>query len=229
MPRPIVDLKGFRDGLHLIIDPAAPIEQIEPALEKRMVNLGEFLAGTAVSIDIGSRSLKNEELDRLKTLLDKKYGLEVKRIIDQFNRGAYRRENPRIAGAPAVHKEEHVSTDQQLPQEEEQTRFIRHTLRSGQTERFWAGNIVILGDVNPGAEVTAAGDIIVLGTLRGVAHAGALGETSSVIIALNLVPTQLRIGQFITRPPNSKQRPRGKVEIVRVKSERIIVEEFRGL
>jgi septum site-determining protein MinC len=89
--------------------------------------------------------------------------------------------------------------------------------------------MIVLGDVNPGAEVIATGDIIVLGVLRGVAHAGALGDASSVIIALNLVPTQLRIGHFITRPPSGRQHARQKAEIARVSEEAIIVEEYSGL
>ena len=108
----------------------------------------------------------------------------------------------------------------------EETRFIRHTLRSGQIERALEGNMVILGDVNPGAEVVAAGDIIVLGTLRGVAHAGALGNTSSVIFALNLLPTQLRIGRFITRAPAEQQRQHQRAEVARVLEDAIIVEEY---
>ena len=244
MSHPIVELKGYRDGLRLIIDPDAPMEQVEVAIGERMANLGDSLAGTTMNIDIGSRTLSADEVNRLKKLLHDTYGLEVKRIMDESDRAngsvANRAnqsvedlmdqaaDNLRIMGAPALHQEEHTINDFFSPEIEE-TRIIRHTLRSGQVERFLEGNIVILGDVNPGAEVTAAGDIIVLGSLRGVAHAGALGNTSSVIIALNLLPTQLRIGRFITRPPSSGQRPRRKVEIAHVKEDAIVVEEFKGL
>ncbi|MFW6237732.1 MAG: septum site-determining protein MinC [Halanaerobiales bacterium] len=79
----------------------------------------------------------------------------------------------------------------------------RGTIRSGQ-ELKYPTNIVIIGDVNPGAEVTAAGDIIVLGRLRGVVHAGAGGREGSQVIALKLCPTQLRIAGFISRPPDKE-------------------------
>ena len=229
MSRPIVELKGYRDGLRLIIDPAAPIEEIESLIRVRMENLGDSLAGITMNIDVGSRSLSGKELDRLRTLLHETYGLEVKQIIDESNSGPQPKDNRRIISAPALHQDEHVVNNSALTQREE-TVLIRNTLRSGQVERFLEGNIVILGDVNPGAEITAAGDIIVLGTLRGIAHAGALGNTSSVIIALNLMPTQLRIGRFITRPPSGKQKSQEKAEIARVTGENvIIVEEFNGL
>ena len=60
---------------------------------------------------------------------------------------------------------------------------------------------MVLGDVNPGAEIVAGGDIIIFGALRGIAHAGASGNEDSVVVALQLQPTQLRISQYIARAP----------------------------
>ncbi len=220
---PTVELKGFRDGMRLIIDPEASMQQIEQAIVERMASLGDSLSGLTMNIDLGSRSLNDEELVRLKKLLSENYGLEVKQIIGDSQDELNRTESAQIAGVPALHSEEHVYN--QLAQINEETRFIRHTLRSGQIERALEGNMVILGDVNPGAEVVAAGDIIVLGTLRGVAHAGALGNISSIIFALNLLPTQLRIGRFITRAP-AEQQQHQRAEIARVLEDAIIVEEY---
>ena len=221
---PTVELKGFRDGMRLIIDSEASIEQIEQAIVERMINLGDSLSGLTMNMDLGSRSLNDEELIRLKKFLNDNYGLEVKQIIGDAQDDPRRNEAPQIAGVPALHGEERVYN--QLTPINEETRFIRHTLRSGQIERALEGNMVILGDVNPGAEVVAAGDIIVLGTLRGVAHAGALGNTASVIFALNLLPTQLRIGRFITRAPAEQKRRHQRAEIARVLEDAIIVEEY---
>lgn len=221
--RPTVELKGFRDGMRLIIDPEASMEQIEQAIVERMANLGNSLSGLTMNMDLGSRSLNDEELVRLKNVLNEDYGLEVKQIIGDSYDEPKAAIEPQITGVPALHGEEHVYN--QLASAHEETRFIRHTLRSGQVERALEGNMVILGDVNPGAEVVAAGDIIVLGTLRGVAHAGALGNTSSIIFSLNLLPTQLRIGRFITRPP-AEQHPHQRAEIARVEEDAIIVEDF---
>ncbi len=76
------------------------------------------------------------------------------------------------------------------------TLYHRGTLRGGQTLHHM-GNIVVLGDVNPGAELVATGDIVVFGALRGVAHAGAQGDESARVVALELAPTQLRIATLI--------------------------------
>ena len=221
--RPTVELKGFRDGMRLIIDPEASMEEIEQAITQRMASLGDSLSGLTMNIDLGSRSLDDEELIHLKQLLNENYGLEVKQIIGDSQDEPKRTEEPKIAGVPALHSEERVYD--QLSQLNEETRFVRHTLRSGQIERALEGNMVILGDVNPGAEVVAAGDIIVLGALRGVAHAGALGNTTSIIFALNLLPTQLRIGRFITRAP-AEQLQHQRAEIARVLEDAIVVEEY---
>ena len=223
IPRPIVELKGFRDGLHLIIDPQANIEEIIPRIEKRMEKLGDSLAGTGVTINLGGESMDSQELSRLERLLQDTYRLEIKQLIGKSDDIPRTQENSPIAGAPALHKATPQSSEYILPVEEEKTLFIRQTLRSGQVERFLEGNVVILGDLNPGAEVIAARDIIV----RGIAHAGALGDITSVIIALSLVPTQLRIARFISRPP-SNQRPQGdKVEFARIRGNAaVVVEEF---
>ena len=221
--QPTVELKGFRDGMRLIISPEASMEQIEQAIVERMENLGDSLSGLTMNMDLGSRSLNDEELVHLKKLLNENYGLEVKQIIGDAQDEPDRTEAPQIAGVPAIHGQEQVYNH--LPPINEETRFIRQTLRSGQIERALEGNMVILGDVNPGAEVVAAGDIIVLGALRGVAHAGALGNASSVIFALNLLPTQLRIGRFITRAP-AEQHQRQRAEIARVVEDAIVVEEY---
>ncbi|MGD0475220.1 MAG: septum site-determining protein MinC [Candidatus Velthaea sp.] len=76
------------------------------------------------------------------------------------------------------------------------TLYHRGTLRGGQTLHN-LGNIVIIGDVNPGAELIASGDILVFGSLRGVVHAGAQGDLSARVVALELAPTQLRIATMI--------------------------------
>jgi septum site-determining protein MinC len=225
--RPIIELKGYHDGLYLIIDPVAPMKQIVPAIEERMTNLGDSLAGMSLDIDVGNRPLSEQQLGRLRTILHGSYGLEINRIINASGRSSQVAERPPISSAPALRLEERLRYDNFLA-EKEKTQLIRNTLRSGQVERFLEGNVVILGDVNPGAEVTAAGDIVVVGTLRGIAHAGALGNVSSVVVALNLIPTQLRIGRFITRPPAEKQRSRSRPEIARIKGEDIIVEQYDG-
>jgi septum formation inhibitor MinC len=103
-------------------------------------------------------------------------------------------------------------------------KVVYGTLRSGQKLET-PYSLIIIGDVNPGADVTAGGDIIVLGSLRGTAHASAYDEDSfdHVIVALQMQPMQLRIGSVISR--GSDEVVSG-VEIARIENRRIIVEQF---
>ena len=78
--------------------------------------------------------------------------------------------------------------------------YLETTLRSGMEIRH-PGTVVILGDLNPGSMVVADGDILVWGRLRGVAHAGAKGNTGCLIMALQMEPTQLRIADYLARAP----------------------------
>jgi septum site-determining protein MinC len=109
-------------------------------------------------------------------------------------------------------------------EEDANAKIVFGTLRSGQ--RFETPfSLIVVGDVNPGADLIAGGDIIVLGSLRGTAHASAYDDDSfdHVIIALRMQPMQLRIGSVISR--GSDEQVKG-AEIARIENRRIIVEPF---
>jgi septum site-determining protein MinC len=102
--------------------------------------------------------------------------------------------------------------------------LIRRTLRSGRTVHS-AGHVVVIGDVNPGAEIIAAGDVIIWGRLRGNVHAGSEGDEKAMVCALDMIPNQLRIaGYIVTSPAEKRHKPRPEVALVR--SNQIIVEAW---
>ncbi len=103
------------------------------------------------------------------------------------------------------------------------TLYHRGTLRGGQALHN-LGNLVVIGDVNPGAELVASGDIVVFGALRGVAHAGAQGDRAARVIALELAPTQLRIATLIATS-DAGTKARGP-EHASIADERIVVVPF---
>lgn len=109
-------------------------------------------------------------------------------------------------------------------------RIINATLRSGQRVES-DHSIIVRGDVNSGAEVIAGGDIIILGTLRGIAHAGAFDDTGGgrSIVALSLQPTQLRIGSLISRGKSDgvgTEAGQG-IEVARIEGNIIVVEPYQ--
>lgn len=107
--------------------------------------------------------------------------------------------------------------------------LINKSLRSGQRVKF-DGNIIIQGDVNPGAEVIAEGNVIVLGTLWGVVHAGANGNNNATILAFQLRPTQIRISDHFTRPPDGvREKVVFSPEIACIRNDLVIIEEYEPI
>ncbi len=103
--------------------------------------------------------------------------------------------------------------------------FHQGTLRSG--EHLEApGDLLLLGDVNPGAKISAGGDVMVWGRLRGVAHAGKPSNSDARIVALELRPLQLRIAEKIARGPQEKTEP-GLAEEALLSSDQIIIQPAR--
>jgi septum site-determining protein MinC len=97
-----------------------------------------------------------------------------------------------------------VSEPNAPPTPEVTTLYHVGTVRGGQSLHH-VGNLIVVGDVNPGSELVASGDILVFGSLRGVAHAGAQGDASSRVYALELAATQLRIATFIAADDTGKK------------------------
>lgn len=105
-----------------------------------------------------------------------------------------------------------------------QTLYHVGTLRGGQSLAH-PGHVVVVGDVNPGAEIVAAGDIVVFGALRGVAHAGAQGDASARVYALQLAPTQLRIATCIAVDEGDRGSQPIQPERACVENDRIVIRE----
>lgn len=180
--------------------------------------MNRSLAGASVQIDLKSPTLKEAEIERLSSKLQETYNLTV-RGVEVADEPA----PPPIAAAPTTHVISQT-TEPRPPREGEPSQIIPHTIRSGQTEEFPQGSLIIYGDVNSGGEVRAGGDIVVLGTLRGSAYAGTNGRLSAVIIAMDFAPLQLQIGNYVNRS-SASQEPRGYPEIARIGAEDVIIVE----
>ena len=105
--------------------------------------------------------------------------------------------------------------------------IVNRNLRSGQRLEH-NGDVLVLGDVNEGAEIIAAGNIIVMGALRGIAHAGAIGDDSCVIVAKKMIPQQIRIGRFIAIKGEAGEEPQ-EAEVAKIIDNAIILEPIGGI
>lgn len=213
---PDVQFKGIREGLLLTLSdlPASNYEGLVEQIQAELAQKQDFLQGSRVVLDVGRRRLGRPALSALQSLLDEA-GLELWAVLAQHEgtRGAARGmglgtrlpgsntdlEGNRLAPAAGA-----AAAEEDYPAEDPANALLLHeTIRSGQSI-FHEGHVVIVGDVNPGAEVVAAGHVIVWGRLRGLVHAGAHGDTSAIICALEVVPTQLRIADQIAIPPEAR-------------------------
>ena len=130
---------------------------------------------------------------------------------------------PTRAGRPEPDK---LEADGQEAFADDNTILVKRTVRSGQSIRF-DGNVVVMGDVNPGSEIVAAGNIVVMGALRGVVHAGAMGNELATVAAFKLQPTQLRIANHITRAPDGDYLAPEYPEIARIKNGVVVIEVYQ--
>lgn len=197
-------IKGNRDGLNVVIN-MNKFRDFDEMLEKLVakLNVGKrFYKGATIKISTELKDFNERQIIILKDIL-----------FDEFL----------IKDCIFEEKEE---TKNKVFQGiyEGRTKFYRKTLRSGQVIKY-PGNVVIIGNVNPGAEVYAGGNIIVLGNLQGNVHAGESGNTKAIIAAFRLQPKILQIANIMTRSPEEDEKTYYP-ELARIKDNIIIVEPY---
>lgn len=193
-----IAIKGSRHGLSILIPSEGDWEALLSQLEEKFGEKEGFWSGPAV-LEVGDRALDEEALQKAVALLEASKLSPVMLAADD----AATLESGEKLGLkrPPEEKAEKKDPGNAL--------YLRQTLRSGQVVRH-DGTVVICGDVNAGAEVVAGGDVVVFGTLRGLAHAGALGDEKAQVVAVNLRPTQIRIAGKIARSPDHGAPPLSK-------------------
>ncbi|SEO36043.1 septum site-determining protein MinC [Amphibacillus marinus] len=176
-----VMIKGTRDGLTLFLDDSCSFNDLLDELDKTLSHdeFDEDQAMITVKIHLGNRFLHKEQDEQLRTLIRQRNKLVVQGI-----------ESNVISKAEAIQWKE-----------DSEVRVVSKTIRSGQVYQV-QGDLLLIGDINPGGTVKATGNIYIMGALRGVAHAGINGNRQAVIIASFMKPVQLRIADLYSRAPD---------------------------
>jgi len=164
----------------LNVNVIAELQEILEELQMKMPRLKEFYETSNIPIKITGRLFSPNEIQKVKMYI-KDSGITVDVKFDDVSD---------LLGLHAIKRTFQADVDIT------ETKIVQNSLRSGQKEEY-AGSIVICGDVNAGAEIIAGGNIIVLGTLRGLAHAGAAGNTMALISANTVDVTQIRIANLV--------------------------------
>ncbi len=206
----IAKLKGVGDGLRVVIDPSHTIQALQQQLENIFKPLHHLSINAHVVIDSDNGTV-NEEMVRA-------LGIYLK---ENFKVGS-------VSGIPAKPS----ARKARMRQKEMETGWNNNRsdvlmmsgrVRSGQ-KMTAKHHLVLLGDVNPGGEIVAGGDIIVLGSLRGIAAAGQPEQEDAIIFALDFRPSQIQIGRLVAAglPADTKQKP----EFAHMENNAIVVDDY---
>ncbi|MCI9016266.1 MAG: hypothetical protein HFJ53_03755 [Clostridia bacterium] len=173
-----VSISLGKNEITLKINGRSTQREIEKCLENKIPELKRLYQDEKTPIYVTGKVLKNKEIERIKEIIQKDLDVQI-----DFD-------SPKVLGLHGIRKtfSEEISSSE--------TKFHRGSLRSGKKIEY-EGSLVILGDVNGGAEVIAGDNIVVLGVLRGLAHAGAKGNKKAMIAAAKIEAPQIRIANIV--------------------------------
>ena len=216
-------VKGVQNGL-LITLPAGEWSDVTDLLLSTVAAQDDFFRGARLAIQMEDRSLGAAELGSLRSALAE-HEVTLWAIVSTSETTLSAAADLGLSRDLETRRseDEDIPVDTQLPGEE--AVLLQRTLRSGHSVRH-PGHVIVIGDVNPGAEIIAGGHIVVWGRLRGVVHAGAAGDESALVCALDLAPTQLRIAGHITVSPTRRGKP--KPERAFIRDDKLIAESWQA-
>lgn len=174
-----VTIKGVKDGLVFLLDDSCDFTDLVKEMQHKLDKTHQkILTGPIIHVHVklGKRAATEQQKETIREIIGRRGNLLIQSIQSQYS-------------------------EEQLKSAAPPLKMIKGIVRSGQTIHH-DGNLLFVGDINPGGTVTCTGDIYIMGSLRGMAHAGVDGNAQSVIAASHLRPTQLRIADVISRPPD---------------------------
>jgi septum site-determining protein MinC len=174
-----VTIKGNKDGLVFLLSDQCDYQELIQELQYKLETTHQnILTGPIIHVQIklGNRLISVEQQEEIRSILKRKGNLMIQSIESD----------------PQTKDKDHTAAP---------LKILKGIVRSGQTI-LHEESLLFLGDVNPGGSIISSGDIYIMGSLRGMAHAGSAGDKDSIIAASHLRPTQLRIADVISRPPD---------------------------
>jgi septum site-determining protein MinC len=202
----LVQIKGIRDGLLASFIDASWDEQ-RLALLTQIDDRPAFFQGARLAMDVGTQALKVNDLVDLRDHLSER-GISLWAVVSESPTTEHT--SQLLGFATRISKPRPEENKQFVDISDETALFVNKTVRSGTRIEF-PGNVVVIGDVNPGAEIVADGSVIVWGRVRGMIHAGARGDKSAFICALDLSATQLRIADEVSATLKPQKDPQPEV------------------
>lgn len=203
-----VKIRGSKHGISLKIDANASYEDIKKDTASEFKDAGKFLGDEKLAIVFEGKYLTEQQQDELVDIIHQNCNVHIVCIMD---------------GSPEQEKKFQKSVQETLMEFDASTgQFYKGHLRSGQVLEF-EQSVIIIGDVNPGASIISKGNIIILGSLRGTAYAGASGKKNCFIVAMDMQPIQLRIADVFARSSDNGKTT-AEPRIAFIESENIYIE-----
>lgn len=176
----LITIKGTRNGLTLFINDSCSFEDLITELKHLTDYTNDNDQRTVpVTVQLGQRYLTNEQKKDVKQIIEKSSQLSVQ----------------------SFQSEVVLKSEAKRWIDESDMKTINRIVRSGQVLDV-TGDLLLIGDVNPGGKVVATGNVYIMGKLLGVAHAGSNGDQKAFITASYMKPSQLRIADYISRAPD---------------------------
>jgi septum site-determining protein minC len=196
-----VIIKGSKNGITVFLDEEMPFEELLENVSDKFKNASKFFNNATMAISFDGRNLSAEEEKRILNVISDVSELNIVCVLDENNdiKSVYEEAVKKAMNSFNI---SHQPERQKITDPKTTCMFYKGTLRSGQV--FEAdGSVVVLGDVNPGGKVVAKGSVIVLGSLKGNIFAGVDGNENAFVVALEMSPMQIKIGDIIARSSDS--------------------------
>ena len=195
-----VMIKSNKYGINLILDPNIAFADLLKAIIEKFKESEKFFKNSKLGISFEGRVLSGEEEQKIIDAITENTSIEILCVVDNSEENAEKMKAQIDAYTEAIQH-------QYVKAMSSQGEFYRGTLRSGQVLESDA-SITILGDVNPGARVSSGGNVVVLGALKGNARAGIYGDSNCFILAIEMDPIQIQIGDLIAKSPDKEKKKR---------------------
>jgi len=219
----IVHIKGIRDSL-LVSLADAPWEEQRRALLTQIDGQPDFFRGARLALEVGTQVLKVNELVELRDHLSER-NVSLWAVVSESPTTEKTAQLLGLATRISKPRPEEQRAPEMRDITDETALFISKTLRSG-THLEFGGHLVIVGDVNPGAELVADGSVLVWGKLRGSVTAGAKGKPDAVVCALGLSPTRLQLGEHVLNMADRTES--GQPEMALLRDGEIVIESWQS-
>lgn len=219
-----VTIKSNKYGINLVLDPDVAFDELLKAVIEKFKASANFFKNAKLALSFEGRELSEDEEQQIIAAIEKNTTIEILCIVENGTKQeAVMKENVEaFYDAVQQQYENAIAENVNVPDQ-----FYRGTLRSGQVISS-ESSVTIIGDVNPGAKIIAQGNIVILGALKGNAHAGCTGDRSCFIFALDMQPIQIQIGDLIAKSPDKpepKRRMRRKEKASEVEAQIAIAKD----